>query len=97
MIMHSPPLTPSPPSLIPSRCPPALAPRLTSPDLPSILPSQRYYLYKAQNMAYADGDAFYVPELVLSLMPRRVSASLLHSSDQIYLCFCVVSGPRNCN
>ena len=86
MIMHSPPLTPSSPSLIPSWCPPLLAPLLTSPVLPSILPSRRYYLYKAQNMAYANGDAFYVPELVLSLMPRRVSASLLPSSGQTYPC-----------
>jgi hypothetical protein len=29
-----------------------------------------YYLYKAQNAAYADGDAFYVPEAVVRLMPR---------------------------
>ncbi len=29
-----------------------------------------YYLYKAQNAAYADGDAFDVPEAVVRLMPR---------------------------
>ena len=38
-----------------------------------------YYIYKPPGQNYADGDAFYLPEAVVELMPRRSDGSIEYS------------------
>ena len=49
-----------------------------------------YYLYKSQNAAYADGDAFYLPEAVVALMPRLGDGSTVEFSFYGSEAYCLI-------